>query len=84
VIFDYQPDSAFGEAYLAWQVEPGASARGSPRDVIEELGERFLVVILTHDLEGGEGQGERRFVGPPHLVKHASDVMWSRGRGSER
>lgn len=82
VMFDYQPESAFGEVFMAWEVEPGASASGHARDVIEELGERFLVVIATRDPDGGKGPGGREFVGPPHLVSRASDVMWSRGSGS--
>jgi len=79
VMFDYQAESAFGEMYMAWEVEPGASAGGHARAIIEELAESFLVVIVTRDPNGGQGPGERRFVGPPHLVRQASDVMWSRG-----
>lgn len=78
VIFDYQPDSAFGEVFTAWEVETGASAGRRARSVIEGLAERFLVIIMTPDPDGGEGLGELRFVGPPHLVAEASDVMWSR------
>lgn len=84
VIFDYQPQSAFGEAFMAWEVAPGASASGDARNIIEELGEGFLVVIMTHDPDGEKGLGERRLVGPPHLVRQASDVMWSRGSASGR
>lgn len=47
VIFDYQPESAFSEVFLAWEVAPGASASGSARDIIAELGENFLVVIVA-------------------------------------
>jgi Fe-S-cluster containining protein len=76
VIFDYQPDSAFGEVFKAWEVEPGASARGHARNIIKGLEEKFLVVIMTPD--GENGLGDRRFVGPPHRVMQASAVMWSR------
>jgi hypothetical protein len=82
VIFDYQPESAFGRAFIAWEVEPGASASGDAGNTIQELGERFLVVIVTHDPDGEKGLSDRRFVGPPNLVNQASDVLWSRGSGS--
>lgn len=49
VIFDYQPDSAFGEIYTAWEVEPGAGARGRAKDIIEGLAERFPVMIVGED-----------------------------------
>jgi len=78
VIFDYRPDTAFGEVYTAWEVEPGASARGPARDVIRGLEERFLVVVMTGGREGVGGLPACSFVGPPHLVAQASDVMWSR------
>ena len=78
VIFDYQPHTAFGDVFTAWEVEPGASASGHARDIIEGLGERFLVIIMTCGPDGQKGLGDRRFVGPPHLVMQASDVMWSR------
>ncbi len=86
VIFDYQPETAFGEVFTAWEVEPGASASGHARDIIKGLEERFLVIIVTRAPEGAKGPGERRFVGPPHLVAQAADVMWSRpaDRGIER
>ena len=78
VIFDYQPETAFGEAFLAWEVEPGASDRGQARDIVEGLAERFLVILMTPRRNGESGPGERRFAGPPHLVMRASDVLWSR------
>ncbi|MGD8728931.1 MAG: hypothetical protein PVF90_04470 [Gemmatimonadota bacterium] len=78
VIFDYQPDTAFGEMYTAWEVEPGASARGHARSIIEGLRESFLVMIVSPDPGGGNGPGERRFVGPPHRVTRADEAMWSR------
>jgi len=84
VIFDYQPESAFGEAYLAWEVEPGAFSDGDARNIIEELAERFLVIIMTRDPNSGREPGERRLVGPPERVRQASDVMWGRGSGRER
>jgi Fe-S-cluster containining protein len=61
VIFDYQPLTAFGEVFTAWEVEPGASARGHARSIIEGLEERFLVVIMTRGPDGEEGPGARRF-----------------------
>jgi hypothetical protein len=70
VMFDYQPDTTFGEMYTAWEVEPGASASGHARSIIEGLEERFLVMIVTGGPDGEEGLGQRRFVGPPHLVAH--------------
>ncbi|MCG6957251.1 MAG: hypothetical protein LJF04_14775 [Gemmatimonadetes bacterium] len=82
VMFDYQPESAFGEVFTAWEVEPGASAGGHARDIIEGLAETFLVIVMTCGPEGGNGDGDYRLVGPPPLVMQASDVMWSRGRGA--
>ena len=81
MIFDYQPDTAFGEVFTAWEVEPGASASGRARSIIEGLEERFLVMIMTCGPGGEEGQVERGFVGPRHLVTQAEDVMWSRPQG---
>jgi hypothetical protein len=77
VIFDYQPVTPLGEVFMAWEVEPGASARGHARSIIQGLEERFLVII-TSCPEGKQGPGNRRIVGPPRLVMEASDVMWSR------
>jgi hypothetical protein len=57
VIFDYQPERAFGEMYTAWEVEPGASARGPARSIIQGLEENFLVILVRH------GPGERRLRG---------------------
>jgi hypothetical protein len=79
VVFAYQPESAFGEMYTAWEVEPGASDVGDARDIIAELSERFLVVVVGCRADGGTGPGERRFVGPADRVRQASDAMWSRG-----
>ena len=77
VIFDYQPETAFGEVFGAWEVEPGASASGHARNIIKGLEERFLVIITTCGSDGEGGAGDRRFVGPPQLVSQASDGMWS-------
>lgn len=79
LIFDYQPESAFGEAFVAWEVEPGASAGGRAKSILDGLAERFLVMIVTRGPDNGKGRSSRRFVGPPHMVRQAADVMWSRG-----
>lgn len=86
VIFHYQPDSAFGEVFTACEVEPGASGTGHAKSIIEGLGERFLVMIVTPSADGEKGPGERSFVGPQHLVTRATAVLWSRpaGQGGER
>ena len=84
VIFDYQPETAFGEVFTAWEVEPGASDSGHAGSIIKGLQERFLVIIMTRSLDGENGPGERRFVGPPHLVAQANDVMWSRPMDDRR
>lgn len=78
VVFDYQPGTAFGEAFLAWEVEAGASARGAARDIVAGLAETFLVLVTNPGRDGGKGPGDWRFVGPPDRVQQASDVMWSR------
>jgi len=80
VIFDYQPDTAFGELFTAWEVEPGASASGHARSIIEGLEGSFLVLILTRGPDGEGGPGERRFVGPPHMVTQAIDMIAARHR----
>ena len=68
VIFDYQPGTAFGDVFTAWEVEPGAASRGHARDIIEGLAEGFPVMILAPDPEGRAGTFRRRFAGPqgPH------------------
>lgn len=63
VIFDYQPGTAFGDLYTAWEVEPGASERGPARDVIDGLSERFPVMIVSFDPDAQDGASRRRFVG---------------------
>jgi hypothetical protein len=78
VIFDYQPESVFGEVFTAWEVEPGASTSGRARSIVKGLEERFLVMVVTRGRDGEKGLGERRFAGPPHLVTQAADVMWTR------
>ncbi|MBT8207576.1 MAG: hypothetical protein KJO18_04825 [Acidimicrobiia bacterium] len=84
VIFDYQPETPFGDVFTAWEVEPHASASGHARRIIEGLEERFLVMIMTYCPDGEKGSGERRFVGPPHLVARAADVIWTRGVQTSR
>jgi len=78
VIFDYQPETVFGQVFVAWEVEPGASASGHVRNIIKGLEDRFLVIVMTSSPDGEKGLCDRRFVGPPHLVMQAADVMWSR------
>lgn len=80
VIFDYQPESAFGEVFTAWECEAGASSRGPASRILAELAEHFLVMVVSPPSSEREGPGSRRFVGPPPRVRQASDVMWSRGR----
>ena len=77
VIFDYQPETPFGEVFTAWEVEPGASASSHARSIVKGLAERFFVMIVTRSRVGEKGPGETRFVGPPHLVTEAADAMWS-------
>lgn len=77
VIFDYQPETAFGELFTAWEVERGASLSGPAKSIIEGLAERFLVILVTPEPDGGQGPGERSFLGPPQLVAQAADAMWS-------
>lgn len=84
VIFHYQPESAFGEVYTACEVEPGAARRGHAKSIIEGLGQRYLVMIVPPGPDGQDGPGERRFVGPRHLVTRATAVLWSRPAGPPR
>jgi hypothetical protein len=77
VIFGYQPDSAFGELYTAWEVEPGASAVGPANDVLRGLAERFLVLVVTPGPRGVE----RRFLGPDHRARNANQGPWSGSSG---
>lgn len=53
VIFDYQPESALGEVFVAWEVVRGASAAGPAKDIIGELGESFLVVVMAGPADPG-------------------------------
>lgn len=64
VVFDYQPGTAFGDVYTAWEMEPGASERGHAKAIIDGLAEHFPVMIVTPDPDGGNGASRRRFVGP--------------------
>lgn len=74
VIFDFQPETALGDIFTAWEVEPGASAGGEARRIIQELEESFLVVVMTRGPDG-DGPGTRSFVGPPHLVTRAAGAL---------
>lgn len=80
VIFDYQPESAFGEMFVAWECEAGTSARGPASRILSELAENFLVLVASPPSAEGEGSGGRRFVGPPARVRQAADTMSSRRR----
>lgn len=64
VIFDFQPGTAYGDIYTAWEMEPDAADRGRARDVIEGLARRFPVMIVSPDPNGEDGGFARRFVGP--------------------
>lgn len=75
VIFDYQPESAFGEVYTAWECEPGASVRGPASDILGELAEHFLVMVMECGPGARNGLRTPRFVGPRHLVVRASDAL---------
>lgn len=81
VIFDYQPQSKFGEVFVACEIEPGASGRGRARSVIQGLEDEFLVMIVSPSPNGRKGPGERSFVGPRHLVTRATAQLWSRAAG---
>lgn len=75
VIFDYQPESAFGEVYKAWECEPGASDRGPASDILGELAEHFLVMVMECRPAGEKGVRTPRFRGPRQLVARASEAM---------
>lgn len=68
VIFDYQPGTVLGDVYTAWEVEPGASVSEPARSIIDELQERFLIMLARCTPDGTRESGEREFLGPPHLV----------------
>lgn len=78
VIFDYQPDTAFGEIFIAWEVEPRASAKDLARSIIKGLAETYLVMVVARGPGGDDGTVDRRFLGPSELVTRADDSMWSR------
>ena len=63
VIFDYQPDTAHGDLFTAWEVEPGAADSSPAKDVIEGLSEQFRVMVVTPDPSGGPGASRTRCVG---------------------
>ena len=62
VIFDYQPESPYGQMYTAWEVRPGASARSPAREVIEGLAEHFSVMLVSPAPEGAAEPSIRRLV----------------------
>lgn len=75
VIVDFQPQTADGDMYTAWEVERGASDSETARAILEGLQERFLVMIVTRSSDAYRGVGERRFVGPTHRVAQAQERM---------
>lgn len=75
VVFDFQPQTPYGAVYTAWEFEPGASGRNPASGIIEGLRGQFLVMVVTRSPDGERGIGERRFVGPPDLVKRAVEAM---------
>lgn len=75
VVFDFQPQTAWGDEYTAWEVEPGASDREPAKGILEGLREHFVVMVVTRRPVGRRGMGERRFVGPPDRVKRAVEAM---------
>ncbi len=81
VIFDFQPLTAFGDVYTAWEIEPGASGREPAREIIVQLTERFLVRLINWTPDGGVGPGQATWLGPQSLVRQAEDLMWSWGSG---
>ena len=74
VVFDFQPQTPCGDAYTAWEIDSGASERDPAKGVIDWLREQFLVMVVTRRPDGRQGIGERRFVGPPDLVKRAVEA----------
>lgn len=81
VILDYRPDSVFGEAYVAWEVEAGASTAGAAKAVLDGLSERFLVVLSARGPGDTTDRDDPRFLGPPDRVREARDVMATRRSG---
>lgn len=71
VMFDYQPDTKFGEVFKAYDVEPGATDRPAARTIIETLAADHLVVIM--------GPKKRQLVGPKKRVKAAERVIAEAG-----
>ena len=84
VVFDFQPQTPYGDAYTAWEIEPGAVERDPGRGIIEGLRERFLVMVVTRRADGTRGMDERRFVGPPELVQRAVKAVQRSRDGSGR
>lgn len=81
VIFHHRPESAFGDLYVACEIEVGASSTGLAKRIIAGLEEKRLVMIVSPGRDGGEGPGRRSFVGPQDLVTRATAVLWSRPAG---
>ena len=75
VIFDYQPDTPFGDVYTAWELEPGASERDPASDIVKGLAEHFLVVVTAPSTHGEPGSAPQRFLGPAGLVARATDLQ---------
>lgn len=75
VIVDFQPQTADGDMYTAWEIESGASDTEPAKAILEGLQEQFLVMIVSRNSDGGHVGGERRFVGPTHRVVQAQERM---------
>ncbi|HSH76550.1 MAG TPA: hypothetical protein VLA09_12750 [Longimicrobiales bacterium] len=71
VIFDYRPDTAFGDVYMAWEVEPGASDGGHAREIIDGLQEASLVMTMRPPPDGEKELDAPGFVGPTSTAPHA-------------
>ena len=63
VILDFQPGTAHGDIYVAWELQPGASTRSPAAEVIAGLAEGFPVMIVAPGPDDSGEPSARRFVG---------------------
>lgn len=68
IVVDYQRRSAFGEIFKCYEIAPGSSDWMRAAQIIDRLKKRFVVVIIAKE-------GNRRVLGPPHLVTAAREVI---------